>query len=212
MAAAPKAPDAPKEAEFVWPVYKTGPNKHLHALGVISVNYNLFEFALSDVLKHYAGEDVSKFFFERINNEERIEAIRHFVKAKERDAAILTLMDNLTTYFSACSNNRNILMHSRYLDGSESNVLSLEKNLRGQVSLLYFRLLLPDLRRFADKVRNGIVFVADLLEYLRARDAGVVPLPALPKKLRSPRTLNPSRHPSARADEPSLPAPSGGLA
>jgi hypothetical protein len=186
----------PREAEYVWPRYATGPEKHMHALGVIAVNYNVFEFGLALLLEHYATRDVSDYFFGRINNQERLDAIKHFASARERDPAVLALVEHLIAYFSACTANRNILMHSRRSEGDHpGDVLPLEKQAAHEPSkLLYFHLLLPQLRRVADQIMRGVTFMKELLKYLQDRDATSAPATqqSLPKAPRSPRTLSPA--------------------
>jgi hypothetical protein len=36
-----------------WPAYETGQKEHMHALGVIAVNYNLFERSLFPLFAHH---------------------------------------------------------------------------------------------------------------------------------------------------------------
>jgi hypothetical protein len=184
----------PKETDYLWPRYSIGPERHLHALGIISVNYNLFEFGLASLLEYYASSQVSDFFFDRLNNQERLDAIRHFATAQEREPAVLELVEHLISYFSTCNHNRNILMHSKYREGDHpDDVLPLEKKAADEPArLLYFRLLLPELRRVADQIMRGVTFLSDILEYLRARDDVTAASPsALPRRPRAPRILNP---------------------
>jgi hypothetical protein len=47
-----------------WPAYDIGPQKHIHALGVVSLNYNLFEGALWLIFERYLGID-GPFFFRK---------------------------------------------------------------------------------------------------------------------------------------------------
>jgi hypothetical protein len=189
----------PTESSYHWPRYSTGPDRHMHALGIIAINYNIFEFGLAFLLQHYATSPVSDFFFDRINNEERVATIAHFAKLKERDPAILALIDHLLAYFGTCAQNRNILMHSQHSRQSRSeDTLPLEKkSAQDPTKLLYFYLLLPQLRRVADQTMRGVSFLQELLEYVRARDSAPNPQlfavqHPLPKKPRAPRQLTPS--------------------
>jgi hypothetical protein len=195
----PLKSSAPKESDYPWPRYATGPDRHMHARGIIAINYNLFEFALAFLLQHYATPQVSDFFFDKINNQERVNAIGHFAKLKERDPAVLDLIGHLLTYFETCAQNRNILMHSQHSQGDQSDdILPLAKrSAQDPTKLLYFHLLLPHLRRVADQTMRGVVFLQELLEYVRARDvASDVEAfrlrRQLPKKPRAPRQLRPS--------------------
>jgi hypothetical protein len=108
-------------SDDMWPLpnYGTGPTKHMHALGVISLNYNTFEAALRFILNLYVPNETTDFFFDQWNNEERCAAIRHFSQREEKDAEVMDRIDHLLKHFSICNENRNHLMHSRH------------KNLRG---------------------------------------------------------------------------------
>jgi hypothetical protein len=201
----PVSSSTPTELEYQWPRYETGPDRHMHALGVIAINYNIFEFRLAFLLQYYATPPVSDFFFDKIHNEERVEAIAHFAKLKERDPAVLALIHHLLAYFGTCVQNRNILMHSQHSQESRSDdTLPLEKkSANDSTKLLYFHLLLPHLRRVADQTMRGVSFLQELLDYLRARDAApsaelFAAQHPLPKKPRAPRQLAPS---------PSVPVP-----
>jgi hypothetical protein len=151
----------PKEAQYPWPNYHAGPERHLHALGVISVNYNLFESLIATLLQYYAGDKTSDFFFDRMSNQERLDAIRHFAYLKEENGNVLALIEYLLSYFSTCTDNRNILMHSKHSSGDHSTeILPLEKKAAKDPSrLLYFKLLLSQLRKSADEMRRGVVFL-----------------------------------------------------
>lgn len=184
---------APEATDYRWPRYPAGPEKHLHALGVVTVNYNVFEIGLEKLLEHYANKEVSEYFFARLNNEERLRALKHFAQLRERDAAIVERIEHLVTYFRACTSNRNILVHSRYSDGTyPEHVLALEKNASGEPSrLLYFQLLLPDLRRVADQIMWGVDFLKAILAYVQDTPANRAAR-ALPKKPKPARSLNPT--------------------
>lgn len=187
----------PKEADYAWPRYTTGPERHMHALGVIAVNYNVFEFGLALLLEYYTSKAISDYFFNRTNNQERLNAIRHFANAREADPTVLTLVEHLITYFGACTANRNILMHSRHAEGSHpGDILPLEKSSADEPSklLYFFYLLLPQLRSVADQIMRGITFLKEILKYLHDRDtlSASSPRLSLPKKPKPARTLNPS--------------------
>jgi hypothetical protein len=189
--------DAPKPAQDSWPRYHAGPEDHLHALGVISVNYNMIESLIATLLQYYAGSESSDFFFDRINNHERLEAIDHFASLKERDPKVLSIVRYLLSYFSICTGNRNILMHSKHSIGDHSaEILPLEKKAsRDPSRLLYFRLLLPELQKCADEIRDGVEFLEAIVRYLHARDDLLDSERArleLPKEPPKPKVLNPS--------------------
>jgi hypothetical protein len=51
-----------------WPRYPTGPEDHLKALGVISLNFNLYEFSLVIFLERHLNKEAANLLFGRLNN------------------------------------------------------------------------------------------------------------------------------------------------
>ncbi len=64
------------KSNYVWPNYPTGPKDHLYALGVISLNFNLYEYSLIIFLEEHFLKDVAQFIFDKLNNEDRSRLIR----------------------------------------------------------------------------------------------------------------------------------------
>src|ERR1700730_12205694 len=61
-----------KQDDYEWPnKYATADKKHLEALGVISLNFNLYEFSLIIFFEEYFDKEVAGFLFHKLNNEER---------------------------------------------------------------------------------------------------------------------------------------------
>jgi hypothetical protein len=150
-----------------WPSENVGPKDHLHALGVISVYYNLFEEALglffSTVAKHY---EVGEFLYRRLNNQERLETLKfHFWTQEkysgifgQRDNELLAHIDHLIVYCSICIDNRNILMHSRH-DRSTDSIFSLQKSSKAAHAaskLNYYHVSLEEIRRVGDEIIRGV--------------------------------------------------------
>jgi hypothetical protein len=95
--------------EDYWPLpnYSTGPTKHLHALGVISLNYNMFERGLVAVLEFYLDKPTAEFLFDKMSNEQRVGIIRQFARQREKDPVILDLIEHQLLYFGRCFENLN---------------------------------------------------------------------------------------------------------
>jgi hypothetical protein len=177
--------------------------EHVYGLGLISLNYNLFESALQYILWNYTSVETTNFFFDRWNNEERTAAIRHFAKEEEDDPIVLDHIDHLMTYFSICAENRNILMHSRQSFSGEKpppGVLSLEKRLRNRTGgRNVFHLDLPVIKRVSNEIIKGITYCVAIDDYVNSQKPlnrlarGDAPAPALPNKPLLPRKLDPHR-------------------
>src|ERR1700730_3836698 len=68
-----------------WPNYAVGPIKHLHALGVLALNFSFYEGAMVILFEEYIPKPVAKYFFDTLNNQERMNAIRELVGNFEPD-------------------------------------------------------------------------------------------------------------------------------
>jgi len=157
----------------IWPLpdYGTGPTKHVHALGVISLNFNMYEAALQVFLEFYIEKPTADFLFEKMPNERRVEAIRHFVSLSEKDPKIVELVEHSLSHYARCFQNRNTLLHSKqYFAVSLPDLLSLEKKSKGAKSFMTFHLELTDLRRIADEMMDGVFFVTDIWRVVDFRD------------------------------------------
>jgi hypothetical protein len=153
------------EPEDIWPkpFYETASPRHLHALGVISLNFNLFETSMYVLLEQFMPESAVAYFFHEMSNEKRMHALRTFSQSCA-DPDITERIDFVCTYFSICAENRNLLMHSRIEELRSSNLLSLTK--MGKKGWLSFDLDLGLLRRVADDMWIGIKFTYDLARHL----------------------------------------------
>ncbi len=190
------------DSDDIWPLpnYSTGPTKHLHALGVVSLNFNMYERGLMAFLEFYLDKPTAEFLFDRMSNELRVATIRYFSAAREKDPVILDLIEHSLLHYGRCFENRNILLHSKqYFAISLEQVLSLEKKPKGKTPMT-FHLGLPDLRRIADDMMDGVFFVTDIWRVVDFRDnppkerrTPTFLTPSLPDKLQLPDILSPSQ-------------------
>jgi hypothetical protein len=162
--------------DYEWPRYSVGPKDHLEALGVISLNFNLYEYSLVIFLERYLNKQVSAFLTDKLNNEERSELIRLMVQDEPRPE-LIDEVEFLLRHFATCAANRHVLLHSRLGSppsvAEKDKILSLEKAARGEPErLLAFRLKIGDLRRTADEMHAGVDFVIDLWKYLYEWERG----------------------------------------
>lgn len=200
MAVIPKIPDT-------WPSYRTGPRDHMHALGVISVNFNLYEnnlfvmFAYPLLERDLMRVAACERLYGDLNSETRLKAIR-LAYDREADPKVRDCVDHLIQHFSVCAERRHLLMHSRLDRGSTiigdvfaayGDTLQLVKSTKEDWSkLVSMKLTLPHLRAIADEMQEGLQFTLNLYYYLRGRtgvEAYRAVMPTLPQKPRIPRKL-----------------------
>jgi hypothetical protein len=190
------------DADDQWPLpnYMPGPAKHVHALGVASLNFNMYEAAQQVFLEFYLEKVTAEFLFDKMQNEQRQAAIRHFVGKSEKDPEIRELIEHSLAHYARCFDNRNILMHSKqYFAVSLESVLSIEKRPKGKRAALTFHLQLDALRRIADEMMDGVFFITDIWRVVDFRDrdpkdrrTATFQTPALPDKPPLPKKLNSS--------------------
>lgn len=201
------------EPDYPWPRYDTGPKEHLHALGVISLNFNLYEYSLIVFLEQHFSKDISAFLTDKLTNEERSQLIR-LIMSKDIYQEVIDEVEFLLRHFATCAENRHTLLHSRpaipllNVFGVQDKILSLEKVKRGDPEkILAFQLEIGDLRRAADEMRAGFDFMVALWRYFfdrlhyaellaQAQESGTFSVPpsvhpTLPKRPPEPRKINP---------------------
>ena len=186
----------------VWPLpdYGTGPTKPVHALGVISLNFNMYEAALQVFLEFYIDKATADFLFDKMSNERRVEAIHHFVSLKEKDPKIVELVEHSLSHYAKCFQNRNSLLHSKqYFAVSLPDLLSLEKRSKGAKPFMTFHLELTELRRVADEMMDGVFFVTDIWRVVDFRDrepndrrTATFKTPSMPSPIQLPVLLRPN--------------------
>ena len=97
-----------------WPAYGVGPEKHLHALGVITVNYNRLEMALDRLLYMYLGASREPYchIFKALNLHSQTALFNLCISQEESDPALRDGLLYFCACFLICAENRNTLMHS----------------------------------------------------------------------------------------------------
>jgi hypothetical protein len=192
-----------------WPsTYNVGPRDHLHALGVISNNYNEFESALFVLFilqldaQKMPRELIHHFYFS-ISENRRLEYIQQVCIAYESDPNVVAYVNDIIKYFEWCSEARNTIMHAKHEPPSffeiAEEALYLSKRSKSRTTLNYMKLSLPNLRRIADQIRAGVetCFVLNFFLFLRNNDSlltaddralfgpiSLPKIPAVPRKLK----------------------------
>jgi len=165
-----------------WPLpdYNPGPPKHLHAIGVISMNYNAYERAIYSLYTfHLYRKDVPaqiiEHYFFNLSERLQLDAIRQVFLGYERSKKVLAVLESNLKYFDWCWHVRNSVLHSyRHQsligDPEGSDSIQLVKR-RGKKSAAmgYKRFTLKDLRQFADQIREGQIHCLLLYIHLRQR-------------------------------------------
>jgi hypothetical protein len=190
-------PGTAQEVEPYWPLYNTGPDRHIHALGVIAINYNLYENSLFSIFAHpllFAGitgglwssgisYEECQYLFWSYDNAERVAAIRFFYSKRETEPAVLECIDWLLKHWDILAEKRHLLMHSELehiphnellanLLSPEQAVLKLAKQSRDDwTTVNVMRLSLRNLRGIADDMHAGYLFAQNIARYLLRRDA-----------------------------------------
>src|SRR5690242_11568519 len=104
-------------SETEWPRYLVPEPHYLHALGVISLNYNTYEHQLFAIFLHHLREagvpgSFSEFIFNEFNMQQKTEAIKKSYQSFEKDPAVLEAVDHLLLHFNWCFEARNLLLHA----------------------------------------------------------------------------------------------------
>jgi hypothetical protein len=184
----------------------------MHALGVITVNYNLLERTLFGILSHHlqtAGMtfEECQYVNWRLNNTERLETIRFMFDQREKDQAVKEHVEYLIRYFNDCAEKRNILAHSLPDNRLENlgihgwkfaeleDTLEITKSSKDNWTRFNtYHLSLTDLRSIADQIHAGHEYGFQLFTYLMGRDQRMGTLSAffggkLPDKPPAPSSL-----------------------
>ena len=209
-----------------WPSYETGPPDHMHALGVISVNYNAFEGAFFALFRHHIVRvgldiDVAWNIWSKLQGGPKQDCLKSVFEKHEKDPEIFGHISHLLDYFNVCDQNRNTLLHAVHTGLSSGSDLDLRKNIRGDWSTIYaFKVSRVVLRRIADEMNAGTDYLFRVYIYLQRRDGSVttegfwkmlvqLSPQSLPKKPPLPQSLQSPRFPrdSTIPEPPPDPSP-----
>jgi hypothetical protein len=111
------------KAQWPEPHYFVGSSEFIHAIGVLSASYNLLEFRLRQFLElythlpHPAGTQL----FISSNNQERLNLLRMCVAKSAHPLRVRNRVMRFAAGYDACTQNRNILMHSETVPIIKSN-------------------------------------------------------------------------------------------
>lgn len=186
-----------------WPSYAVGSDKHIHALGVVAINYNRLEMALDRLLYMYLGASREPYcyVFNALNDPSRQALYKLCVNKEEADHALRDHLIYFVECFRVCAQNRNILLHSNVDDEkSTDEIIALAKAPRDKPHLTNeMAFSLTQLRRTADEMWAIFSYAAELFRFIRIRereedraifaDPQPPPPPSLPDKPDPPTSL-----------------------
>jgi hypothetical protein len=189
---------------------------HMHALGVAAANYNHLEFTMQALFWHLSGLEVTvaMHLFSDLNvNKRRLDTLKRFVEAKEKDPVVKDLLEHFIIGFDINAENRNFLMHGMTLDAENSSELILKKFARNDPTKTnYMHLTAANIRKIADEIYSFDRYGLEIYIWLSARSVGgkfllangKVIEPTLPEKPPKPDRISLSDHPIR---SPVLPPP-----
>lgn len=195
--------------EIGWPPYQTGPRDSIFALGVASVNYARLEFAMQAILGNVIGSLLlSSIVMPKVGNDVRIKIARQMLPSTGWPKNIIGLVTDFLDAFDTLSENRNLLMHSNLVAGTQDQIALYKTNRAGDTILC--QIPSNDLRQVADDLRAYFLFGIDLSNWISFQLLGLSsalgltggePHP-LPKKPPAPRKLDYTPQPVLPVDPP----------
>ncbi|MEI8152748.1 MAG: hypothetical protein WCG92_14250 [Hyphomicrobiales bacterium] len=136
-----------------WPTYRVGPKDSVFAVGVVSVNYARLEHAVHAMFAVILGIDAilsSRLMF-KLSPEMRDKMMREMIGTWPWHLDVLDLAKHFIEAHKICYENRNKLMHSNLISGSEKAITFYKSQRDGTVVLA--RPSLAELRRVADDMQ-----------------------------------------------------------
>lgn len=175
---------------------------HVHALGAITMQYNLLEYSIVFLLDEYLKTpfSISEAVFDRLTNRQRIDLIRQTVETLEMDAVALSQVQHTLKCFEICCENRNTLMHAiHYNTNHLMQTLTFRKKSSSKSHDLFFTFTLEELRQVAEDMYHSLNHLIAVVKVLEARNptdrATISDDQTWPEKPAKPRKLNPHQPP-----------------
>lgn len=195
------------QIEWPAPSYYVGSPNFIHALGVISANYNLLEYEFRRFFRMYTRlpHSTSTQIFMTTTNETRANLLKMCLEESAHPARIRNRVLRFVEGYLACAQNRNILMHSQTIPIIASSgwqpVHFRKMSKKAPFKLNTYAPGLKSLRSIADAMHEFQAFGHELLMHvlqnfepvsLSATEALLPPF-ALPDRPAVPPILSPRR-------------------
>jgi hypothetical protein len=195
------------------PEYHVGPDKHLHAIGVISMVFNGLEQAIARLYRHHliiqkVPTELIDLHYFGLDESRRIRALKSVFKKYEKNRTVIDIVESIIKYFDWCCESRNKILHSefhpRFFNTDDGHLHLAKRKSKREAELKYLWFDLSELRNVANKIELGKKQVASLIIHLRQRDTPQEQWPLslrahghepLPQKLSRPTDLALAPHP-----------------
>lgn len=145
---------------------------HLHALGQLTLLYNLLEDAFGYLFVQYypTSKEFAVNQYLDLNNHKRIHLLRELVQTSESDEAVKAAVLAAIVGFDICTGNRNILAHSMVKSDADGMLKLGKRKAKSSREFVSYEMPLRTLRRAADETADYFAFVEDLKEFLSDRE------------------------------------------
>jgi hypothetical protein len=137
-----------------WPAYQVGSKDSIFALGMVSVNYARLEFAVHAIFATILGitDTLSYRLMFKIGPEMRDKLMREMLPARNWPKDVVELVEQFIEAHKTCYENRNKLMHSNLVSGSDRAITLRKMGRDGRTTLS--KPLLRELRQVADDMKT----------------------------------------------------------
>jgi hypothetical protein len=154
-----------------WPTYDINSiPDHVHAIGVLSVNYNNLEHQLLELYRLYcdAPSDVASFIFERLSSTEQKLGFLVFLldRRKTLDRKIYDGLMAFSYAYKICAKNRGFIIHSRVNASFGDGVLMLTKRTRARGAEMHRDVDLEMIRQVADEIHTWHRYAHHVIFYV----------------------------------------------
>jgi hypothetical protein len=182
-----------------WPTYEVAPDESIHALGVVSINYARFERTNVWMLCAVANmsEEHASAIIPNVNTLDRIKLIKTFLnRKKDWPADGLAAIRHYLKAMDILVANRNVLLHSNLIRGTENRTAIYSASKRGQN---LFEVELSDIRQVADDLNDYFYFGLNVSNVIAtelhsmARTAGMIAFSHWPELIRLPVHIDPNQ-------------------
>jgi hypothetical protein len=162
--------DVPK-----WPSYPIGPHDSIFALGMVSVNYALLEFAVLGIFSAILGleENLAPRLMFKTTPEMRDKLMREMLPTRQWPENVKDLAQHFIEAHKICYENRNKLMHSNLLAITSNAIILAKMGRDGKATLS--NPLLNELRGVADEMKSFFDYGSQLASLIRTDILGIKP-------------------------------------
>lgn len=158
-----------------WPSYKVGPKDSIFALGIVSVNYALLEFAVLGMFSVVLGleDELAPRLMFKASAEMRDRLMREMPPTRAWPDNVKDLTQHFIDAHKVCYENRNKLIHSNLLAMTADAIILAKMGRDGQATLS--NPLLSELQGVADDMKRFFDYGTQLASMIRTDVLGIKP-------------------------------------